>query len=150
LLANNDPFTNEADELAKRLYGAGVSGNYPGQKIAFVKQRELSADTIHKFKGAYEVDDHALLTGVNFVYEGITISNVGVSDKLEVAMKASDGKPLMAVSRVPGHRVVIDCGFTRYCHGANEETSFILKTAGTLRLAQNIAAYLAGKDGAKK
>ncbi|HEV3436637.1 MAG TPA: hypothetical protein VG122_04720 [Gemmata sp.] len=44
---------------------------------------------------------------------------------------------------VPGQRVVIDCAFTRYCHGVNEETSFILKTAGTVRLAQNITAYRA-------
>jgi hypothetical protein len=150
LLADNDPFVVEANELASRLYGVNVSGDYPGQKIAYVRQRELPEDVIRKFRGAYVVDDHPLLTGVNFVYEGITISNVGRSEQLEVAMKASDGKPLLAVSKVPGQRVVIDCGYTRYCHGSNDETSFIMKTAGTLRLAQNIAAYLAGKVAAKK
>jgi hypothetical protein len=147
LLADNDPYTNEAGELATRLYGAGVTGNYPGQKIAYVRQRELPPEVISRFRGAYAVDDHPLLRDVNFVYEGITISHVDPSDKLEVAMKASDGQPLLVVSKVPGERVVIDCGFTRYCHGTTDETSFIQKTAGTVRLAQNIAAYLAGKDG---
>ena len=146
LLADNDPYVQEANELANRLYGVNVSGNYPGQKIAYVRQRKHPEDVIRKFKGAYAVEDNPLLTGVNFVYEGITISNVGLSEKLEVAMDASDGKPLLAVSKLPGQRVVIDCGYTRYCHGANDETSFILKTAGTLRLAENIAAYLMGKD----
>lgn len=150
LLSGNEPYTHEANELATRLYGVSTSGNYPGQKIAYIRQRGLSADTIHKFGGAYAVDDNPLLTGINFIQEGISIGNVEVSDKLEVAMKGSDGKPLLAISRVPGQRVVIDCGFTRYCHGVNEETSFILKSAGTLRLAQNIAAYLAGKDEVKK
>lgn len=150
LLAANEPYVNEANELANHLYGVNVSGNYSGQRIAYIRQRELSADVVHKFKSAYEIDEHPLLTGVNFIYEGMAVSNVGASDKLEVVMRASDGQPLLAVSKVPGQRVVIDCGFTRYGHGANDETSFILKTAGTVRLAQNIAAYLAGKDRREK
>jgi hypothetical protein len=96
------------------------------------------------------VDDHPLLAGVNFLFEGITVSNVTKSDKLDVALRASDGQALVVVSKVPGQRVVIDCGFTRYCHGPDPRVSYILKTAGTVRLGQNIAAYLAGKDAPKK
>ncbi len=150
LLADDEPFTSEADELARRLFGARVSGNYVADKVATVRGRGLTPAEVRKFGGQFEVDDHALLTGVNFLFEGITISNVSKSDKLEVAMRASDGKALLAVSKVPGQRVVIDCGFTRYCHGPTERTSYIAKTPGTVRLAQNIAAYLAGKDAAKK
>ena len=127
-----------------------MSGNYVADKIAYVRGRGLTAAEIRKFGGKYEVDDHSLLTGVNFLYEGITVSNVSKSDKLQTALKASDGQTLVAVSKVPGQRVVIDCGFTRYCHGPTPRTSYILKTAGTIRLAQNIAAYLAGKDDPKK
>jgi hypothetical protein len=146
LLADDEPFTSEADELARRLFGARVSGNYIADKVATVRGRGLKPAEIRKFGGQFEVADHALLTGVNFLFEGITISNVSKSDKLEVAMKASDGQTLLAVSKVAGQRVVIDCGFTRYCHGPTERTSYIAKTPGTVRLAQNIAAYLAGKD----
>jgi hypothetical protein len=150
LLAEDEPFTAEADELARRLFGARVSGNYLADKVATVRGRGLTPAEVRKFGGQFETDDHPLLTGVNFLFEGITVSNVSNSDKLDVAMKASDGKTLLAVSKVSGQRVVIDCGFTRYCHGPTERTSYISKTAGTVRLAQNIAAYLAGKDAAKK
>jgi hypothetical protein len=150
LLADNDPFTYEANELAKRLFGASVQGNYQGTRIAYVKNGQLTPELIKKYGGDYEVDPHPLLTGVNFVYEGITISKPSASDKLDVALKASDGNPVVAVSKAPGLRVVIDCGFTRYCHGPSDRVSFIRMTAGTTRLAQNIAAYLAGKTEAKK
>lgn len=150
LLADDEPFTVEADELARRLFGARVRGNYLADKVAHVRGRGLTPAEIRKFGGQYEVDAHPLLTGVNFLFEGITVSNISKSDKLEVALKASDGQALIAVTKVPGQRVVIDCGFTRYCHGPTERTSYILKTAGTIRLGQNIAAYLAGKDAPKK
>lgn len=146
LLAEDEPFTAEADELARRLFGARVSGNYIADKTAGVRGRVLVPEVAAKFRPHFEVDAHPLLTGVNHVFEGITVSNVSKSDKLDVAMRASDGKTLLAVSKVAGQRVVIDCGFTRYCHGPTERTSYIQKTAGTVRLAQNIAAYLAGKD----
>ncbi len=146
LLADDEPFTAEADELARRLFGARVSGNYVADKVAAVRGRGLTPAEVRKFGGQFEVDDHALLTGVNFLFEGITVSNVSKSDKLAVAMTASDGRTLLAVSKVAGWRVVIDCGFTRYCHGPTPRTSYITKTPGTVRLAQNIAAYLAGKD----
>ena len=145
LLSDDEPFVVESNELARRLYGVAVKGNYIADKIAYVRERNLTPDEIRKFKGQYEVADHPLLTGVNFLYEGITISNVGKSDKLEVALKASDGQPLIAISKVPGQRVVIDCAFTQFCHGPTERTSYILKSAGAIQLAQNIAAYLEGK-----
>ena len=143
LLSDDDPFLVESNELARRLYGVSVKGNYLADKTAYVRERNLPKADIIKFNGQYDVADHALLTGINFLYEGITISNVGLSDKLEVALKASDGQPLIAVSKVPGQRVVIDCAFTQFCHGPTEGTSYILKSAGAVRLAQNIAAYLA-------
>lgn len=151
LLSDNDPFTYESNELARRLFpGVRVQGNYQGEKIAYVRRPQLTDEQIKKYRGDYEVPDHPLLTGVNFVYEGITISHPSASNKLDVALRASDGEPVIAVSKEPGLRVIIDCGFTRYCHGPNDDVSFILMTAGTPRLAQNMAAYLAGKTEVKK
>jgi hypothetical protein len=143
LLSDDEPFTVESNELARRLFGVGVGGNYLADQVAVVRGRKLTPAEIRKFGGQYEVDDHPLLTGVNFLFEGITVSHVGVSDQLEVALKASNGQAIIAVSKVPGRKVVIDCGFTRYCHGPTERTSYIHKTAGTVRLGQNIAAWLA-------
>jgi hypothetical protein len=82
------------------------------------------------------VSDHLLLTGLNFFWEGVTISHVVTTDKLERVVLASDGKCLIALSKVKGQRVVIDCGWTRYY------PMFSTKTAGTVRLAENVAAYL--------
>ena len=45
-----------------------------------------------------------------------------------------------------GSSPTIDDGFTPYCHGPEPRVSDILKTPGTVRRGQNIAAYLAGKD----
>ena len=149
LLAEDEPFTREADELARRLFGARVSGNYRADRVAFVRNRGLTPADVKKFGGQFEAADHPLLAGVNFLFEGITVSHVTKSDKLDVALAASDGKALIVVSKVPGVRAVIDCGFTRYCHGPTERTSYVLKTAGTVRLAQNVAAHLAGKGAPK-
>jgi hypothetical protein len=151
LLSDNDPFTHESNEFAKRLFpGVRIQGNHQGEKIAYVRGRQLTPEQIKKYRGDYEVPDHPLLTGVNFVYEGITISHPSASDKLDVALRASDDLPVIAVAKDPGLRVIIDCGFTRYCHGPTDDVSFILMTAGTTRLAQNMAAYLAGKTEAAK
>src|SRR4029079_60263 len=77
LLADDEPFTTEADELARRLFGARVSGNYIADKVATVRGRGLTPAEVKKFGGQFEVDDHAILTDVNFLFEGITVSNVG-------------------------------------------------------------------------
>src|SRR5262249_5478365 len=42
LLADDEPFTTEADELAQRLFGARVSGNYLADKVATVRGRGLT------------------------------------------------------------------------------------------------------------
>ncbi|HSQ57434.1 MAG TPA: hypothetical protein VLM40_17055 [Gemmata sp.] len=146
LLADDEPFTVEANELSRRLFGAGVGGNYIADKVAYVRGHGLKPEDVKKFGGQFEVADHPLLTGVNFLFEGITVSHVADSDKLDPALMASDGQTLIAVSKVQGQRVVIDCGFTRYCHGPEPRVSYIQKTPGTVRLGENIAAYLAGKD----
>ncbi|MDY3558869.1 hypothetical protein R5W23_006043 [Gemmata sp. JC673] len=149
LLADDEPFTAEADELARRLFGARVSGNYHADKVAAVRGRGFTPAEVRRFGGQFEVEPHPLLTGVNFLFEGITVSHVGPAAGLEAALAASDGKTLIAVSKDPARRVAIDCGFTRYCHGPTEGTSYIVKTPGTVRLGQNVAAYLAGKGAPK-
>jgi hypothetical protein len=146
LLAENEPFYYEADVLAQRWYGTPVRGNYPGGKIAYINGRGLSPEQIARYKGEYAVADHPLLSGVNFFFEGFTISHLEPCAGLAPVLHASDGNILMAMSTLPGERVVIDCGWTRYCHGRARLTQYVTMTAGTVRLAENVAAYLAGKQ----
>lgn len=156
LMSDDEPLTVESNILANRLYGASVKGNYHGEKVAVIQGRprpkgeaapKPAADAKAKNRPIfaanrqqeYEVPDHVLLTGLNSLWEGTSISHVTPSAKLEVALRASDGKHLIAVSKVTGQRLVIDCGWTRYY------PYLIARGAGTVRLAENVAAYLAGK-----
>lgn len=154
LLSDNNPYVAESSALVKRMYGGDVKDDYIGQKLAVVKERKLTQEQIAKYvkaaqtqgnngaetTGHYLVDDHVLLTGLNFFWEGVTVSHVVTTSKLESAVLASDGKCLIAVSKVPKQRVVIDCGWTRYYPFC------INNTAGTVRLAENVAAYLQRGD----
>jgi hypothetical protein len=146
IMAENEPYFAEANVLLGRLYKTSINGNYPGEKILYVRERKLPRETIAKYKGDYEIRDHRLLAGVNFIFEGITISHVEPCDKLETAFTASDGQILAAVSKVRGQRVVIDCGYTHYYYGKSELYRPINRAAGTVRFAENVAAYLQAKE----
>jgi len=147
LVCDNEPYLAEVADLARRLYGVEVRGNYFGTKIAYVRTRGLSTTEQAKYGAGYEVADHPLFSGLNFIYEGITISHIEKSESLKPIFLASDGTTLAAASREPGQRVIIDCGYTRYFYGPTEAHRFITKTAGTVRYAQNVAAYLMGNSG---
>ena len=86
------------------------------------------------------------------VYEGVSVGGVTIAKgkPLEVVLVSSDGQPLVAVSKAPKRRVVIDCGATRYWYSPAAFQNVIDKTAGGLRLGENVAAYLAGKDAPRK
>lgn len=59
------------------------------------------------------------------------------------------GNPLVGVSRIKNKRVIVDCGFTRYYFDPGNPdggSSFVTRTAGTVRFGENVAAYLAGKE----
>ena len=146
LLSDDEPYCAESNELARRLYGVAVKGNYLADKIAYVRERKLTPAEIRKFGGQYAVADHPLLTGVNFLYEGITISNVGVSDKLDVALRAAMGSRSWRSRKYPASASSSTAPSPNSATVRPSATSYILKSAGAVRLAQNIAAYLAGKD----
>jgi hypothetical protein len=146
IMAENDPYYAEANVLLRRLYKTTIKGNYAGEKILYVRERNMSRETIAKYDGEYEIRDHPLLTGVNFIFEGITISHVDPCDKLQTVFTASDGQILCAVSKVQGPRIVIDCGYTHYYYGKSELYRPITRAAGTVRFAENVAAYLQGKE----
>jgi hypothetical protein len=150
LMADNEPYTVESNVLAQYLFRSQVKGNYQGTRIAYVADRTdspLTPQQIEKFggPGAFAVKDHALLTGVNFIYEGITVSHFTETPALDVVLRASDGQPVIGVAKQPGQRVVLDCGCTRYYYGPAPSMHYITKTAGTVRFAENVAAYLMGK-----
>jgi hypothetical protein len=135
LLADNDPYHVDANAIANVLFGT--------------RERGLDDATIRKYGGEFPINDHPLFTGVNFIYEGITTSNFQETPLLKTIMNDSAGKPLVGVSLILGTRVVVDCGFTRYCYDRADpkgRNSFITRVAGSQRFGENVAAFLSGKD----
>ncbi|MFO0870703.1 MAG: hypothetical protein U0935_17375 [Pirellulales bacterium] len=170
LAADNQPYLLDANLLAQRLFQTQITGDYPGGKIIAVRgggitqQDFAAAGGMDKFvkggnappgvdatkrlqmiqRATHYAEPHPLLTDVNFIFEGVTISNLAPTDRLATVLTASDGLILAAVARDKSLRVILDCGWTRYYY--TPQHRFITETAGTLRYAENIAAYLMGKD----
>lgn len=138
LLSDNDGFTHESNELVGRMFGSYVRGNYKGQHVIAVRREALTSEMRSRYGAEHEGANHALLKGINFLYEGFSISHIGRCSLLETVVAASDGKPLVAVPAESKLKVVVDCGYTRYMRDKREQA------AGSTRFAQNIAAYLTG------
>jgi HEAT repeat protein len=165
LAADNEPFLVEATRLTSRLFHAQISGDFQGENLIAVRGHGVTreeylksssskrADARSKQHGArldvinratHYAEEHPLLMDVNFIYEGFTISHIDPSPALQTVLRASDGQILAAVATDRCRRVVVDCGFTRYAYSGWRR--YVTETAGTLLYAENIAAYLMGKD----
>jgi hypothetical protein len=157
LLADNTPYIYEANVAAGAMYGVHLDGGYYGGQVVHVvapgKVKEMVDEALKKgdmqkladlrragfLNGKLYAEDHELLSGIQEIYEGITVAAQTVSNDLMVILRASDNQNLVSVSRKQGERMVIDGAFTRlYCGWeTNAQTS--------TRWYQNVAAYLAGK-----
>ncbi len=157
VLADNTPYTTEANTIAKGLHGIHMEGDYTGMKMVSVlsqaQVKKLLDDAMAKqdmkklveyrragfFNGTFYAEDHELLTGIREIYEGGTICHPDPSPDLQVILSASNNMPLVAVSKKDSQRMLYDCGWTRLYHEweSHADTS--------TRWYQNVAAYLMGK-----
>lgn len=123
---DNDPYHADADYLAKSLVGASMSGYYMGDTNVGIKD---SADRSGLKKG------HLITTGIEHVYEGITISTIHDQEgQLEPLIWSSDGNVVASTYEKDGKRLILDGGFTRLYYKWD--------TAGTGRYVKNAAAWL--------
>jgi hypothetical protein len=126
LWGDNDPYHADADFIAQKLLGASMSGYYMGnQTVTFKTDSVVSG--MRK--------DHLITTGLENVFEGITISQIhDPNQMLTPLIWSTDGNVVTAVLDDQQHRLIIDGGFTRlYCNW---------DTAGTGRYVKNAAAWL--------
>jgi hypothetical protein len=157
LMADNTPFISEANVIGGALYGTHLDGGYMGGQVVHVvapgKVKQMVEEAMKKgdmqkltelrragfLNGKLYAEDHELLSGISEIFEGITVAALTPAPDLEVILRASDNQSLVAVSKRPGERVIIDGAFTRlYCGWeANRATS--------THWYQNVAAYLLGK-----
>ena len=126
LWGDNDPYHADADFIAEKLIGASMSGYYMGnQNVTFKTDSVVSG--MRK--------DHLITTGLQNVFEGITISQIhDPNQMLTPLIWSTDGNVVTAILDDQQHRLIIDGGFTRlYCNW---------DTAGTGRYIKNAAAWL--------
>ena len=129
LWGDNDPCNADADALARMLVGARVHGDLPGDRVVRISTGPGQPGM---------VKDHLLSTGVEDVYEGITVATVTPAQDMTPIMYGSAGNLVTAAYDRGGKRLLVDGGFTRL--------SYKWSTAGTDRYIKNAAAWLANYE----
>ena len=82
--------------------------------------------------------DHLLTTGLEYLYEGITIATIAPTDDADADSLRLGGNLVTAVYEKDGKRAIVDGGFTRLYNKWD--------TAGTGRYVKNAAAWLANVE----
>lgn len=122
---DNEPYYSDANFLANALFDTTMSGNLPGDNVV----------TLQDGEGAGLLPNHLVTTGLQHLYEGITIATLDTTGPFEPLLYGSAGNLVTAVYEHEGRRAILDGGFTRlYIHW---------DTAGTARYVKNAAAWLA-------
>ena len=126
LWGDNDPCNADADALATMLIDARVQGDLPGDRTVGISRKAGEPGVAR---------DHLLSTGVEQVYEGITVATVKPAGAMTPVIYGSAGNLVSAAYEANGRRLIVDGGYTRL--------SYKWDTAGTGRYVMNAAAWLA-------
>lgn len=129
LWGDNDPCNADADSLASMLIDARVKGNLYGDQV------------VGRSEGAGKpgvAREHLLSTGVENIYEGITVATVKPAGAMTPVIYGSAGNLVTAAFEGNKKRLIVDGGFTRL---SNKWDS-----AGTGRYVMNAAAWLANYE----
>lgn len=126
LWGDNDPCNADADSLASMLIDARVKGNLYGDQVVGRSEGAGKAGVAR---------EHLLSTGVENIYEGITVATVKPAGAMTPVIYGSAGNLVTAAFEGHQKRLIVDGGFTRL---SNKWDS-----AGTGRYVMNAAAWLA-------
>lgn len=129
LWGDNDPCNADADSLAQMLIDARVKGNLPGDQVVSRSDGPGKPGVVR---------EHLLSTGVENVYEGVTVATVKPAGKMTPVIYGSAGNLVAAAFESNGKRLLVDGGFTRL--------SYKWDSAGTNRYIMNAAAWLANYE----
>lgn len=121
---DNDPFYVDANALSKPLLGAQLAGDIIGDQVVSGRQGN---------SGGGMIRDHLICTGLEYLYEGVTIATIEGGNLAPVAF-GSAGNLVIAGYDQNGCRALLDGGFTRLYNKWD--------TAGTGRYVKNAAAWL--------
>ncbi|PHR43662.1 MAG: hypothetical protein COA32_16185 [Fluviicola sp.] len=122
---DNQPFYSDANAVSKALIDVEMNGNTMGNQTVDIQ------------KGGKKIGltpNHLITTGLQYIYEGITIATLDDHEDLTPIIYGSAGNLVTAVYEKDNKRLILDGGFTRLYINWD--------TAGTGRYVKNAAAWL--------
>ena len=125
IFGDNEPYYADANYVAKALIGSEMTGNVMGNQVV---------DLMMGGKKVGVMPNHLITTGLQHLYEGITIATVQPTQDLSALIYGSENNLVAAIYEQNGKRAIIDGGFTRLYYAWD--------TAGTGRYVKNAAAWL--------
>ncbi len=126
---DNDPCYADANFVSNYLFDVEMRGDVPGdQVITFRTERNKSGI----------LRDHLLSTGIENMYEGVTIATIQDNKMMTPFLWGSAGNLVASFYDRDKKRAIVDGGFTRLYYKWD--------TAGTARYVTNAAAWLANVE----
>lgn len=122
---DNQPYYADANAVAQALLGTNMSGNLMGNQVVGLQKAPGQTGLLPR---------HLLTTGLEYIYEGITIATIQPNQTLTPLIYGSEGNLVAAFYDKGGKRAILDGGFTRLYVKWD--------TAGTGRYVKNAAAWL--------
>ena len=126
---DNEPYYADANKVAEALFGGSMEGDTYGAQPVGIQVNESSP-------GIRE--GHDVTTGLETVYEGITIATLAEQSNLTPLIYGSANNLVSAAYEKDGKRAILDGGFTRLYNK--------WETAGTDRFIKNAAVWLVNVD----
>lgn len=127
---DNQPYYADANRVGTALLDATMVGDLWGDQVVGMKEKTEQTSGI--------VPNLLLSTGIEQIYEGITIATVQPNDALKPLIYGSAGNLVSAYYDHNGKRAIFDGGFTRLYNKWD--------TAGTGRYVKNAAAWLVNAE----
>jgi hypothetical protein len=126
---DNEPYYADANVVGRALLGAEMHGDVMGDKTVGMQRSPGTTGVL---------PNHLLTTGLENIYEGITIATITKTPGLEPLIYGSAGNLVAAYYDQGGKRAIFDGGFTRLYMKWD--------TAGTARYVKNAAAWLVNAE----
>lgn len=122
---DNEPYYADANAVGEALLGVKMLGNLQGDQTVGLQKEPNKAGVLRR---------HLLSTGLEFIYEGVTIATVQKNETLTPLIYGSADNLVAGFFDRDGKRAIFDGGFTRLYVKWD--------TAGTARYVKNAAAWL--------
>lgn len=122
---DNQPYYSDANAVSKALIDVEMQGNTMGNQTVDIQMGGKKIGL---------TPNHLITTGLQYIYEGITIATLDEHEDLTPIIYGSAGNLVTAVYEKDNKRLILDGGFTRLYINWD--------TAGTGRYVKNAAAWL--------